>query len=430
MPQPFQLKNLYDQGKYEEVISFWFNPLEMETFSQWDFRDVMNSFYKLRRYADCLEVYRACYKRYPDFTYLEDKMGWSIYHTKVKTFSFDDGDVSTLKKQIDFVFAHSTNSQYSPRWVLAKYLVDAINDGKLGYERDYRMICHYLDLVDPSTLDTTESSFTDATGRVRALASSQESWYTEKSKALFKLADFGACIECCDEALKVIRQFHSNNDSWFTYRKAKCLQAIGKADEAKDYILKILDRGFAHWCLYQLLFEHERDAGNTEKCMSYLGFCALSDHEHKMRVSFYVEASDFLESIGESTTAMLHRRLVNLLREENDWKEKSIQTTWQLSDEIQNADKQQILSRLIPFWTQAKDNGREFYIGKIDRLLAEGKSGFIHTDRGYNYYFNVRDIRGAKRTPVIGAQVRFALVNRLDRSKGVVKPNAVDIEIL
>lgn len=430
MPQPYQLKNLYDQGQFEQVAAFWMDPSEVAQFSQWDFRDCMNSLYKLERYADCLEVYKACSKRYPDFRMLDDKMGWSVYHTKVKNFDFETGDVKLLLKQINYVFAHSSDSQYSPRWTLAKFVADATKAGKLGDEKDYTLVTHYLRQVNPDVLPTEEQRSTDGNGRIRYLASKRESWYSLQSKALLKTREYNACIDCCDKALHAIARFHSNNDSWFRYRKAMCLKALDREEEAKAFVEQILHSGFKHWCLLQLMFEFESEAGNDAKALSYAGACALSDPEHKMRVSFYEELADYLTRQNEQELPMLLRKLVLCIREENKWREKSYYTQWQFTDEIAAMDAQALLNRLTPVWREWRDKDKIFLTGSVHKLLAEGKSGFIKASDGNSYYFNARDIQGKDRKPQIGTKVRFVLVDKLDKSKGVVKPNAVEITVL
>ncbi len=429
MPQPYQLKNLCNQKKYEEVAAFWNLAEEREQFSQWDYYYCMNAFYTLKRYEDCLEVYRACSKKFPDFHNLDDKMCWSLYHTRIKNFDFEKGNIKVLLDQIDYIFSHSSSSQYSPRWRLVKLIYDAIEQGKLGGEHDYSLALNYLDQVDPNSLGTDETKIADSSGHTRVLASDRESWYSIRTKALLKVKNYDECMACCDHGLQAITRFHSNNDSWFRYRKAKCLRALNRSQEAKGYVEQILRTGFSHWCLLQLMFEFETEAGNDAKALAYAGACSLSDPEHKMRVSFYEELADYLIGKGETESPMLLRRLVLLLRAENEWKEKTYHTEWQFSDEIAGMDKPDVLSRLNHVWREWRDKDKVFYTGTIGKLLAEGKSGFIYADNGSSYYFNVRDIQSRNREVQTGVKVRFTLADKLDRSKGVVKPNAVEITI-
>lgn len=298
MPQPYELKNLFTQGQYDQVVSYWKNPGEVAQFSEWDFKEVMESFYKLKRYQDCLEVYRKCHEKHPESKLLDDTMGWAIYHTKVKDFDFRHGNVSMMLKQVDYALEHSSDTQYSARWFLAKFVVKAVKDEKLSGKQNLRRALQYLDCVNPDILSTEEQRTIKEDGKIQRSASDQESWYSYKTWLLLEVQDYDACMACCDQALRVISNFHNNNDGWFCYRKAECLRSLNRREEAKNCAEKIMQRGFKPGCLLQLMFELEAEAGNNGKALAYAGACALSDPEHKMRVTFYEELADYLERTG------------------------------------------------------------------------------------------------------------------------------------
>ena len=430
MPDAYKLKNFFEQGKYEQIAEIWNDADEVERFSRWDFLYCMKSLYELKRYSDCLEVYRKCHKKYPDFSNLDGKMCWAVYHVKVKDFDFSQGDKQALLKQIDYVFKHSEDGRCSPRWFMAKFVAKAIDDGQLGAERDYNLALHYLDKVNPDTLSDKERRMPDASGKNRCLSSDRESWFSYKTKFLLKQKEYEACIDCCDRALQSIDRFHSNNDCWFVYRKAKCLQAVNRPEDAKALIEGILEKRFKHWYLFQLMFEFEAAAGNESQALKYAGECALSDFEHKMRVSFYEDLASYLEAQENIEISMLLRKLVLLLRAENQWKERSHHTQWQLSDEIAVLDKQAALKRLNPIWHQWRDKDKVFLSGTINKIFSDGKSGFIFADNGGSYYFNVRDFRSKKHKIYLNMRVRFTLEERLDKSKNEMKLNAVEINAL
>ncbi len=430
MPQPYELKNLFKQGQYDQVVAYWKDPNEVAQFSEWDFQVMMESFYKLKCYQDCLEVYRKCYAKFPKSTLLDDKMGWAIYYTKVKDFDFQHGDVKVLLRQIDYVFQHSSDTQYSPRWRLAKFVAKATEDGKFGYERDYHLALQYLDMVNPDMLSKEESPITGDNGK--HMASDRESWYSHKTKLLLKAQDYKACIACCDQALRALRgvRLHNNNDSWFHYRKAQCLQALNQTDEARKCVEGILQSGFRSWPLLQLMFEFEAAAGNKAKALAYAGQCALFDSSHKMRVSFYEDLADYLEREGETEIPMLLRKFVLLLRAKEEWGEKSRHAEWKFSDAIAAMDESAVLKHLTPIWREWRDKDKVFLTGTIVHLQPEGKSGHIAADNGGSYYFNARDFLKKGCTPQIGMKVKFTLIKKLDKSKGVVKENAVEITVL
>lgn len=421
---------MYKEGRLDEVTTIWENEQETAQFDEWSFIAVMNCFYSLKRYDKCVAVYRDFHKAFPDSDKLDDKLGWSLYQTSIKNFDFKSGNVTNLCKQVIYILQHSTSSEYSPKWCVVKFMLNAMERGNLCLEQGYLLADRYLDYIDPNTLSTVENLIQLQNGESRRLASDRETWYSEKSKVLLKLQKYEECIQCCDAALRGLYSFHSNNDSWFRYRKAQCLYALGRAEEAKACIQKILEAGFSHWCLLQLMFELERDAGNTDKAMSYAGACATADSSHEMRVSFYPELADFLDANGKNTEAMLHRRLVVLLREENGWGRKAYQDSWQFTPEIAAMDKEAILKKLIPFWRELRDKDKEYLTGTVERIFVEGHSGLILAEDGQLYYFNTRDIHGKNHNVKKGMKMRFTLVDRLDKSKGIVKKNAVEISII
>lgn len=427
MSEQYSLMEQYKNGSYEEVISAWKNSSNGETFNEWDFLAVANSCKKTKQYEECISVYKAFHKKYPDSNMMDNQLGWALYYTKIRDFDFDSGDIQGYCKQVDYIITHSTGGKFSPRWAVVKTFFKAAKEGKIKGEQNYALCERYLASVNPDDLSKDEQSFQGSDGRTYRIASDLETWYSDQSVALLRLKKYAECIECCDKALAEITRFHSNNDSWFRFRKAESLLALGRADEARSSVLEILNTGFTHWRILQCMFEFERDAGNTDKAMSYAGACAISDPTHEMRVAFYPEFADFLDANGRSEEAMLHRKLTELLREENGWPRKPEQEAWQYTPEIAGMDKPAVLNRLKPFWREMRDKDKVYLTGTVDRLLGEGASGFIAADDGGSYYFNAKDMRthgGAE----IGRRVRFILVDRLDKSKGVVKKNAVEIE--
>ena len=424
---PEQLLELYRNEQYDQIIADGENTDRRVQFNEWDFSYYMNSLYKRNRYEDCLLVYKEFHKKFPESDRLDDKMGWAIYYVRIKPFDFEKGNRDRLIEQVNYVMTHSSNTQYSPRWRVAKLILDAIKEGKLGTEFDYHQSNYYLDFFDPMTLSAEERTIAQNDGKERRVASDQECWFSHKTRTLLKLKEYQKCIECCEQALHAIQIFHSNNDSWFYYRKATSLRELGRVEEAKQMIERILTNGFSHWCLNRFLFENARSLDNRDEALKQGAICALADLEHKMRVTFYQEYADFLDTCGMADEATLHRRLVVLLRQENDWKLKSYQAEWEFEERIENMDKGAVLKQLRPFWIEQRDKNKVFMTGSIIRLLGEGKSGFIRADNGEEYYFNVRDILGKCNSINVGQRVKFTLMDKLDKKKNEIKKNAVEI---
>lgn len=424
--EQYQLKGLYDQGSYEEIRAIYQNPEERDAFTEWDWSFAMNALYKLKRYSDCLDAYKMFHKKYPDSSRLDDKMSWSLYYTHLRNAEILPDNAETFRKQAEYVLQHCSSTQYSPRWMVTKLLIKAMREGKLGQNVDHQSIARYLDQIDPMTLSTTEGS-TEQNGKQIKLASDRESWYAEKSKVQLDLGQYEACIDTAGEALHVITSFHHHHDSWFAYRRAKAQIALGRTDQAQKEIEAILNRGFSHWCFYQIPFEIEKDHQNDEAALLDGVKCALADPSHEMRVTFYDEFAEFLYTMNRQREADLHRQLVILLRNENGWPLREKQLAWVIPEDIREMDKRAVLRELAAFWCSVNDSGRTFYEGAVTKLLPSGQDGFI-TANGDSYYFSMRDVRG--HNAEMGSKVRFALENRLDRKKNVMKPAAVDIQII
>ena len=188
--------------------------------------------------------------------------------------------------------------------------------------------------------------------------------------------------------------------------------------------------GLNHWCLFQMLYEIDVSAGENENALMHAGMCALADPSHEMRVSFYADYADYLESKGYTEEAALHRHLVLLIRAEKEWTLREKHQSWVIPEEINNLNKQETLQKLKKFWTYWRDKNQVWLFGTVTKLLAEGKSGFITDEQGKSYYFNSRDFERGRKHPEEGVKVRFSVIDKLDRSKGVVKPNAVNISIV
>lgn len=432
----FSTNKLFKEEKYEEILALWQNDESRNRMTDWDKWYVLLSLNKQKRYQETLDAYKLLRAKRNESTEtelwrrIEDTVCRALYYAHVKTFDFRQGDSSKLFKQVDYILAHSSDSSYSVKGKAALFVVNAAEEGKLAVENASELIIRYLDAVNPSTLGREEFEYIDQQGNRRAKAPDREIWYAARAKALLKLQRYGECIACCDEALRELRGFHYSNDSWLRYRKAKCLLALGKPDDAKRCISEAQARGAHHWCLSQVLFEIERNGGEHQAALALGAECALADPSHEMRVSFYEDFADYLEQSGLTHEAALHRRLVILIRQENNWGLKQKHLGWTNLDDVSAMDKAEILKTLKPLWKEWRSAAKSYLTGVVIRVLPEGGSGFIQDEQGGQYYFNAKDYTHGKQKPIVDQRVRFTLVDKLDRKKNEVKKNAVDISII
>ena len=424
----YTMKNLYSQGRYEDAIAYASETKIRDGFTEWDYLFQSKCLYKLKRYSDYLELYKEFHAKFPDSDKLDDYMGWSLYHAYVRNFDFETGDRRQYLRQVDYILSHSTDSKYSPKVWVATVAADAVFKNRLSVNTNYELGNKYLSVIDPLTLDLTERE-ANVDGRIRKIESDREKWYRQKTKSLVELKLYEECLSYIDDAFQNVDHFHNNCNHWLNYRKALCLFALGDLDGAEKITKDILGR-FEHWCFYELLFNIAVARGNTEEAIRYGAIGALVDREHKLRVSFYENYAEFLLHNGYPREAALHYKLVEQIRFEEGWKGIRLPEDFSYPEDVWSLDKKDVIRELLPFWRQEKERGIEFYEGTIDRILPNGKSGFIRGDNGSSYYFNVRDFTKRVNELQEGARVRYTLEERLDKSKNVMKPNAVQISFI
>lgn len=424
------LKIWHQIRDYDKICLFYDQVKNVETIqpSEWDFVFIMNGLYKKNRYAECLSLYKVCHRIFPECTKLNDKMGWCVYHFYIKNFDSENGNSEDFFRKVDYVLANVSDGQYSPVSLIVKFAVKTIFHKQTIGENSYVRANKYLNYVHPENLSRDEKTF-NVDGRNYSVASDYEWWFSTKSKCLLNLQAYDDCIKICDEGLNTITNFHSNNDSWFKYRKATCFFKIGLNADAKKVAADIIKNNFNHWCIYDLLYDISVAEKNVSDALKYAGGCSLADRSHEMRVTFYAKFAQFLNAQGMTEQAMLHARLYQLIRQENNWRSKD-NFSFNIDAAILNLNKNEILRRLNPFWEKNRDRDKVFLSGVVSRLLTSGRDGFVKmNDTGEEYYFNFRDVKCNPKRLSVGTKVKFVLGKRLDKKHNIIRKNAVELKL-
>lgn len=432
----YVMKRLCDEGKYQEAIDYASDPAVRNQFNEWDYFYLSKCLYSQKNYEENLNVYKELIKKYPNLDSLNNskdalnnRMGWSIYYVYLKNFDYERGNRNLYYKRVDYVLRKCSDSEYSPKKFIAQRAVDDIFKQKMAVNINYELADRYLSAIDPLQLDTTEKELEVDGRRIRA-ASEREQWYVRKIKALIELNEYEQCLKYADDAFENIDRFHNDANHWINYRRAKSLFALGDLEQAEKTIKSIQQQKFTHWCLYGLLFEIASSKGQKDEAMRYGALCSTADRTHSPRVSFYEKYAGFLLENGYQEEASLIYRLVELIRIEKEWKVKSFPKGYSHPDEVASLDKKEVLKKISPFWNKERERGLDFREGTISKILKNGKTGFIVDSEGNSYYFDIRDFTKRINALEPGLRVRYTLEDRLDASKGIIKPNAVQISLL
>ena len=426
----FTIKNLYTQKKYGEAIKYATTIEKRENLSEWEYRYLSLCMYRLKMYEDCLNLYKEFHKKYPDSTLLDNTTGWSLFYDQILNFDFETGNRNHYLKQIDFILSHCDDSQYSPKNLVASVVLDNIFNQNLADNINYELADKYLSIINPLALDDTEQVITKG-GKTIKTASDREQWYTRKVKTLVELEKYEECLPYIDEAYNIIEKFHNDSNYWLRYRQAQCYIGLNNTEEAERILTEVL-KHFKHWCIFGLLFDISAAKSDTDAAIRYGSLCSLSDKSHKHRVSFYEKYASFLLYNGYTQEAYLHYKLAEEIRKEEGWKSIKHPEDFSYPENIRTLDKNTVVKELNSFWEREKERGIEFLEGIIEKVLPEGKSGFIRDESGNNYYFNVHDFctKVKDLNQHVGDRVRYTTVERLDKKKMVMKPNAVQISFI
>lgn len=422
-----EFKDLYNRKEYDKIIETARNS-EIQALKDWDYFYYAQALYKKGMYKDCLSCFKECKKKYPSFTVINNVMCWSLYHDKVKTFDIETGDKDDLLNIVDYAIKHCKQEQYSAYEKIISKTLDVIFSGKANNAINYKLGDKYLSLLEPSLL-SDEEKLLNIEGKDRRLSSAREKWYTRKVKTLVKLEDYKQSIEFIDRAFNDINKFHNNGDHWLMYRKALCRYHLGDLALAES-ILKEELKAFNHWSFYDLLFKIYRDTGNQEFAFQYAAMAALYDREHKLRVTFYSEFAEYLKSLGRQEESELHIKLIELIREEEEWKEDKKFKDYEINSDIRVLSKKEVIDRLNSLWQQYKYANQKFVQGEVRKILPNGKAGFIFDITNKSYYFQFKDFIKRINEVQIGQKVEFIASERLDTKYNELKPNAIEIRII
>ena len=397
-----------------------------------EYKGKMDELYAAKDYAACLELFKDFYKQYPGNMALNFKCCWSLYHKELKVYNGDQYSLERFKQQVNFIIDHVEDKGNMLVWCAVKKLLEVVDDqvkiGRLKAEAALVLKNTYLDRVDYQGLSGEEWE-NKAAGRM--MASPREEWFSQKTKILQKANRWQELIDYCDQALQLVPRCHNNNDSWFSYRKAIAKYQLQELEEAAQLVEEIFKTGFKHWCFNQLLFNIYLASNKEDQAIRQLCLAALADKHHEMRVGLYDEYVQLLLRQGELEMAVLHRQLVTLLRQENNWTEKKYADQLEISADILALSKKEVMERLTSFWKENITKGQEVLTGTIARIIVENKNGFIKGDAsGVNYYFSSRDFLTRAKEFKVGQRVSFVLEERFDKKQQENKENAVQISLL
>jgi len=402
--------------------------------SEWEGWGYAYCLKKLEMYKDVLEISRAVYKMKPDFAHNNNVYAWCIYYTGIKVdkvvdeekfFKAANGIIKILEQEDK---SQKMGNDFPCVYTLAVFKVlDYLSD-KAIYPAD--KILEWTGKLNPELLDIQPFSFTTDEGKQRENASPKERYYTMRSKALLEKEMYNECIELSDKALKILTQFHYDNDIWLKRNFALSKAGLKDYDIAIEQLKEILKRKkewFIQSDIAKILYTQKK----YDEALQYSIDAALNIGEVGKKIKLYQLLASVLKVQGKLEEAKKHIELVYLVRQEHNWKIKdnlnSLLKSYNI-DTTKLPTLNQLQNELKQIWEKLKFSGQPLLEGKIKNILQTGKAGFIESNDKKSYFFSVKEFRGKKELLKQGQRVSFYLEEGFDKKKNQPTKNAVNVK--
>lgn len=427
MPEKDQIKTMYKNKKYSEIVELCKQPDEYNKLDEYEFNYFLLSLNKLERCDECLQEYKVFKDRFKNSELGDYAACSSLYNKTFKDCDVATCDLNLMKKQLDFIIKHDKDKTavYSMTWPAIKSMLNVVKKRITQSEPEAEL--EILNKINPKELSTLCSTG-ERDGKPIEFASPQEDCFSRKIDALLAAGKYNECMECVDEAYRVITKFHYNNDVWFNKKKAKALVRIQRMDEAGDILIKLTTKLQNEW-LYKDLFDIEVITGNSDMAMFYGCQCALLGEKSDSISGFSNQFAVFLKKQGKEEMAMLERQLAICILKEKKEQIKPVDGQLEPNEEIAAMNKRQVIGKLKPMWFEVIDSHKEYLHGTIISVNSEKKLGNILGPDGTKYFFKFREVRSRYSEIQTGRKVKFSLEERYDPVKGKYDTNAVSITV-
>ena len=280
----------------------------------------------------------------------------------------------------------------------------------------------WAELLNPDYLSTKASDFNG-----RKYPSPKEKYYSQVTKALLKLDEIDRCYELSKEALELEEL---TDDIWFKWRLGKCANELGEYDEAIGYLKDVMARK-PDWYIKNEIANSYYFNGDFDNALSYAIDAALTPSPSESKVNVYSLIADLVEE-EYPEEALQNRYLEYSIRLNKGWgiEDRLTEQIEEAGFDTENTEYWKIEKELKPFWNSLRYKDQELNYGIISRILPNGKVGFIEGENGESYFFTKHDFKGRNEDFKEYTSVSFYIEERLDKKKGVMKPNAVNVNTM
>lgn len=422
-----EANKLRKEGKYEQALALYKQCWDAfrDECNEWESWGYAYCLQKLKRYNEALELCRESYKKNPEFAQNRNLYAWSIYYTEVKKEKIVDKPLLE-KAATGILKLSSQEDKYSPYVATVFKVLSA-------YKEPFSpsKIIEWCEKLNPDLLDEETFSFENEKGKEMELASKREDYYAMLTQALFDSEKYPECIELCNKGLNQISKFHYSNDIWFKRRIALSYFKLKEYELSLSILTEILKKK-KEWFVEKEIAEVHLAMGNTELGTQFAIDAALSPGDFDKKINLYNIIAEILISLSKKQEALEHYILIFSIKKEFEQRiTPALETKIkELGGDISNPPQaRQQFNKCKNIWSSLKFGDQKETNGKIDKMLPNGKSGFVKADTdGQSYFFGIHNFKGKKDLVKVGQEVKFFIEDSFDKAKN--KPSKIAVNII
>ena len=370
---------------------------------------------KLKKYDESLPLSLELYEKFPDFEWARIEYLWSLIMGELYQLNED----AVLNEYIE---AANKILELKPDEIALKMTAFKVAKAakKVG---DWNAVLEWLSKVTPAMITgykDEDSGWTDA-----------ELWYYYMANALLNTNREQEAIELINKNEQNIKR----QKKFFDRIKAKAFGQIEKFQEAEAIYQELCKPAKIDWWLVHehatvLTILKQHDAALKK----YILAASMPPHKHEMKVSLYNDIAGAYELAGNKKNALLHYRLVKLVRDKNGWStnqtisekiqtfEKDLQVT--ISDDSLLKECQSVWKMELGVTTQPQYQKEKGLRGKVIIKDDSKPFCFIQTKDQKSFFCSKSDLPPGVKS---GEIVSFDIVESFNKKKNEKSFKAINV---
>ena len=252
-----------------------------------------------------------------------------------------------------------------------------------------------------------------------ALASDREKWFVWKTKVLFALNKWEACIDTCKKALEAISRFHHGNQHWITRRMAQSFRQMGDIKQAIHEFEKLLQKR-SDWFIEKELAEIYLQQNETQKALSIGLLACINQGFSEYKTGLFQLTGQIFRAANQTLEACRMFWLAYLIRAQQQWKTPNeLKEALAKCPPFPQKTAESFYNEIISDW---KKSGKYDAIAKVQsektihgngtitRILHDGSNGdgFITDTQGRSIYFRFSNCKIPVQEIVESMEVGFS----------------------